>query len=73
MCLGSSAENDAVWWAMDVSAMVPQLCTKTNVELHFSKLSWMVPIDFKAMENLVIAAHVTLLSSVTINPYAMFG
>ncbi|CAK8563376.1 unnamed protein product [Lathyrus sativus] len=63
--LGSRAEDDAIYWAIDVSAKVPQLGTDTNVELRFVELrTLMVATDWedsKAMENLAIAGHAKAL------------
>lgn len=61
--LGSSAEDDAVYWAIDVSAqssLVPELGSK---EMGFVELrTLMVATDWsdsQAMENLAIAGHVS--------------
>lgn len=64
MYLGSSAEDDAVYWAIDVSAKVPEL--GTSMDLCFVELRTLMVAtdweDLKAMENLAIAGHVSLLS-----------
>lgn len=59
--LGSSAEEDAVYWAIDVSAKVPEL--GINTQLRFVELRTLMVAtdweDLKAMENLAIAGHVS--------------
>ncbi|XP_045831880.1 nudix hydrolase 19, chloroplastic isoform X2 [Trifolium pratense] len=63
--LGSSAEDDAVYWAIDVSAKVPELGTNMDMELRFVELrTLMVATDWenlKAMENLAIAGNAKAL------------
>ncbi|XP_027329964.1 nudix hydrolase 19, chloroplastic-like [Abrus precatorius] len=61
--LGSSAEDNAVYWAIDVSAKVPEL--DSNMELCFVELrTLMVATDWadsQAMGNLAIAGHAKAL------------
>lgn len=61
--LGSSAEDDAVYWAIDVSAKVPLLGTNPNVGSRFVELRTLMVAtdweDFKEMQNLAIAGHVS--------------
>ncbi|KAK7264954.1 hypothetical protein RJT34_32568 [Clitoria ternatea] len=61
--LGSSAEDDAVYWAIDVSDKVPEL--GTNMNLCFVELrTLMVATDWsdsQAMGNLAIAGHAKAL------------
>ncbi|CAI8610279.1 unnamed protein product [Vicia faba] len=63
--LGSSAEDDAIYWAIDVSAKVPQLGSNTNVESCFVELRTIMVAtdweDFKAMQNLAIAGQAKAL------------
>jgi NAD+ diphosphatase len=64
--LGSSAEDDAVYWTIDVSAKVPELGTNMEMDLRFVELrTLMVATDWenlKAMENLAIAGNVSYLN-----------
>ncbi|MCI63959.1 nudix hydrolase 19 chloroplastic-like, partial [Trifolium medium] len=59
--LGSSAEDDAVYWAIDVSAKVPELGTNMEIELRFVELRTLMVAtdweDLKAMESLAIAGN----------------
>ncbi|RDX97430.1 Nudix hydrolase 19, chloroplastic, partial [Mucuna pruriens] len=61
--LCSSAEDDAVYWAIDVSANVPEL--DSNVELCFVELRTLMVAtdwsDLQAMGNLAIAGHAKAL------------
>jgi len=59
--LNSSAEDDAVYWAIDVSAEVIELGSKTG--LRFVELRTLMVAtdwsDLQAMGNLAIAGHVS--------------
>jgi len=61
--LGSSVEDDNVYWAIDVSDKVPELGTNREMELSFVELrTLMVATDWEdliAMENLAIAGNVS--------------
>ncbi|XP_058760476.1 nudix hydrolase 19, chloroplastic-like [Vicia villosa] len=63
--LGSSAEDDAVYWAIDVSAKVPKLGTDPNVGSRFVELRTLMVAtdweDIKAMQNLAIAGQAKAL------------
>ncbi|XP_061345248.1 nudix hydrolase 19, chloroplastic [Gastrolobium bilobum] len=61
--LGSSAEDDTVYWAIDVSAMAPEL--SSNMEFCFVELRTLMVAtnweDLQAMGNLAIAGHAKVL------------
>lgn len=61
--LGSSVEEDNVYWAIDVSDKVPELGTDKEMELSFVELRTLMVAtdweDLKAMENLTIAGNVS--------------
>ncbi|TKY54886.1 Nudix hydrolase 19 [Spatholobus suberectus] len=62
--LSSSAEDDAVYWAIDVSAKVPELGSN-NMGLCFVELRTLMVatdwLDLQAMGNLAIAGHAKAL------------
>lgn len=47
MFLGSCAEDDAIYWAIHVSAKAPQLGTNANVELFFVVLRTLIDGDHR--------------------------
>lgn len=69
--LSSSAEDDAVYWAIDVSDKVPELGSNNAAGLCFVELRTLMVAtdwsDLQLMGNLAIAGHVSSFSNM-INP-----